>query len=324
MKNELWRGDFHQSTAPFFLYIFYFLVYCPRMEFLHRFTKRQIAWSVVAVLFLVSVGIWAEVWAQTPQGALTFAVLNVGQGDSLYIEGPTGEQVLIDSGPDDSVLTELPKVMPLWSRSLSAVIETHPDADHISGFIDLLKRYQVGAFIEPGIQKDTTTAEALEQEIADKKIPRVVARRGMWLDLGGGAHLDILFPDYDVSHINQSKDNDGGIVAHLVYGNTSVLLEADVSSIVEDHLLMISTSTDLESTILKVGHHGSKTSSDDAFVAEVAPQIAVISDGKNNTYGFPAQQTLDTLASHNIEVLRTDQEGTMMFTSNGQTFTRVR
>ncbi|HEY5383584.1 MAG TPA: MBL fold metallo-hydrolase [Candidatus Paceibacterota bacterium] len=294
------------------------------MEFVKKLTKRQVEWGIIAALFLAGVGIWADVRAQTPPGVLTFAVLNVGQGDSLYIEGPTGEQVLIDGGPDDSVLTELPKVMPLWSRSLDAVIETHPDADHISGFIDLLKRYRVGAFIEPGIQKDTTTAEELEQEITQEKIPRVVARRDMWLDLGGGATLNILFPDYDVSHINQSKDNDGGIVARVVYGDTSVLLSADVSSAVEEHLLQISDPADLESTILKVGHHGSKTSSSDAFVAEVAPHIAVISDGKNNTYGFPASQTLDTLARHTIEVLRTDQDGTLVFTSNRQMFIRVR
>lgn len=290
-----------------------------------QFLKQNTALALVAALVIFCACVWTLVYAQTPRGVLTFAVLNVGQGDSLYIEGPTGVQLVVDGGPDDSLLRELPKVMPLFDRSLDAVIETHPDADHISGFADLLKRYEVGAFIEPGIQKDTVVAQNLEREIADKKIPRVIARRGMWLDLGGlpgqgRAQLQILFPDYDVSHINQKADNDGGIVAHLVYGATSVLLMADVSSVVEDHLMTIGTSTDLASTILKVGHHGSRFSTEDSFVSEVAPQIALISVGAHNTYGHPTPQTLNTLAAHNVEVLRTDKNGTVTCTSNGAAF----
>ena len=151
----------------------------------------------------------------------------------------------------------------------------------------------------------------------------------MWLDLGGlpgqgRARLEILFPDFDVSHIDQKADNDGGIVAHLVYGKTSVLLTADTSTVVEDHLMQISPASDLKSDILKVGHHGSRFSSEDAYVTEVDPSIAIISVGAHNTYGHPTKQTLDTLASHNIEVHRTDQEGTLVFTSDGQMFTRVK
>lgn len=286
-----------------------------------EFLKQNAALSLVGTLSIFCVCVWTLVYGQTPSDVLTFAVLNIGQGDSLYIEGPTGIQIVVDGGPDDALLRELPKVMPQFDRSLDAVIETHPDADHISGFIDLLKRYQVGAFIEPGIEKDTITAQTLEKEIKDNHIPRVIARRGMWLDLGGGAQLKILFPDYDVSHINQKADNDGGIVAHLVYGKTSVLLTADISSVVEDHLLAISTSTDLESTILKVAHHGSRFSSEDSFVSEVAPQIAVISVGAHNTYGHPTERVLEMLAAHNIQTLRTDLYGTIVCTSDSAQFT---
>ncbi|MDO8548303.1 MAG: MBL fold metallo-hydrolase [bacterium] len=286
-----------------------------------KFLKENFGVALLGALVIFCVTVWSAVYAQTPRGVLTFAVLNVGQGDSLYIEGPTGIEVVVDGGPDNSLLRELPKIMPLFDRSLDAVIETHPDADHIAGFIDLLKRYQVDNFIEPGIEKDTITAKNLEQEITEQKVPRVIARRGMWLNLGGGARLEILFPDFDVSHIDQKKDNDGGIVAHLVYGKTSVLLMADTSNIVEEHLMQISTSSDLKSTILKVGHHGSRFSSEDSFVSEVAPQIAVISVGAKNSYGHPTKQVLNTLASHNIETLRTDQKGTVVCTSNAIQFT---
>jgi competence protein ComEC len=285
---------------------------------------RYRSYLLVFVLVLACCAVWVGVASATPSGKLKVAVMDVGQGDSIYVESPTGVEVLVDSGPDDTVLQDLPAVMPFFDRSLDAVVETHPDADHIAGFVDLLKRYSVGDFIEPGITKDTITAKTLEKEIDQEKIPRVIARRGMWLDLGGGARLNVLFPDYDVTHINQDADNDGGIVAHLVYGNTSVLLMADVSNVVENHLMQVASTSELQSTILKVGHHGSKTSTGDAFVAEVSPSVAVISDGRHNKYGFPKQETLDTLAKHNVQTLRTDQEGTIEFESDGNSFTRVK
>lgn len=286
------------------------------------FLKRYGVFLFVGVLAAFCALVWTLALTLPPRGVLTFAVLNVGQGDSLYIQGPTGIEVVVDGGPDNSLLQELPKVMAPFDRSLDAVIETHPDADHVAGFIDLLKRYHVGAFIEPGIQKDTQTAAALEQEIADEKIPRYIARRGMVLDLGGGAELDILFPDRDVSHINQNRDNDGGIVAHLVYGKTSVLLTADTSTVVEEHLLQIDPQS-LHSDILKVAHHGSKYSSEEAYVTAVAPRVALISVGAYNTYGHPTKETLDTLARYNVQIFRTDKDGTLIFHSDGTTFVRV-
>jgi len=284
---------------------------------------HRLLWSFAVALAFVTLGIWASVYAESHahHGTLMFAMLNIGQGDSLFIESPTGEQVLVDGGPDSSVLMRLPTVMPLLDRSLDAVIETHPDADHIAGLNDVLTHYQVGAFIEPGITKDNATNDKLEAEIKAEQAPRYVARSGMWLDLGGGAHLDILYPDWDVTHMDLKKDNDGGIVARLVYGDTSVLLMADVSTAVEDHLMQIASSSMLRSTILKVGHHGSHYSSDPAFVAEVAPQVALISVGAHNTYGHPAPQTLSTLQSLGIPVLRTDQIGTIVCTSDSKTFT---
>ncbi len=286
-----------------------------------EFLRKHIGIAIVGALVIACVTIWSAALAQQPKGVLTFAVLDIGQGDSLYIEGPTGVEVVVDGGPDDSLLRQLPNVMPQFDRSLDAVIETHPDADHITGFIDLLKRYEVDNFIEPGIVKDTITAKTLEKEIADLHVSRIIARRGMWLDLGGGARLEILFPDFDPTHMDQKKDNDGGIVAHLVYGKTSVLLTADTDFAVEDHLMAISTSTDLKSDILKVGHHGSKTSTSDKFVEEVNPKIAVISVAAKNSYGHPTQRVLDTLSNHHIETLRTDQKGTIVCTSDALQFT---
>ena len=295
------------------------------MEFLRPYL-RYVPYVLFGGLFAFAVGVWMVVLAETPSGHVKVAMLNVGMGDSIYIESPTGEQVLIDSGPDDSVLRELPKVMPLFDHSLDAVVETHPDSDHISGFVDLLKRYQVGAFIEPGIIKDSKTAQTLESEILSEHIPRYIAHRGEVIDLGGGAVLQILYPDHDVSHINQNIDNDGGVVTRLVYGSTSVLLMADVSQGVERQIIADSaSSTDtLKSSILKVGHHGSKTSTGKALLDLVRPQVALISAGAHNMYHLPTQDTLDRLDAVGAEVLRTDQVGTIEFESDGTHFWRVK
>jgi competence protein ComEC len=287
------------------------------------FIKKYRSLAVLCLLAVICVAIWAAVYAAQGRhsGVLTFAVLDIGQGDGLFIEGPTGIQVLVDAGPNTgAVLSQLPKVMAFGDRTLDAVIETHPDADHMGGFVDVLERYKVGAFITPGIIKHNTTTDALDREVDDQHIPIYIARRGMVVDLGGGAELDVLYPDQDVTNFGE-KTNDGAVVAHLVYGSTSAMLTADAPFSTEAHLIQISTSTDLASDLLKVGHHGSKTSTSDAFIAAVHPQTALISVGADNTYGHPTQETLSRLASAGVPVIRTDQKGTVTCRSDGAKFT---
>lgn len=294
-------------------------MYNSRVDFL----KRHTTLAVLCVLAAVCIAIWVAVYSaeHARTGVLTFAVLDIGQGDGLFIEGPTGIQVLVDAGPNTgAILRELPKVMAFGDRTIDAVIETHPDADHMGGFIDVLERYKVGAFITPGIIKHNTVTDRLDSEVSAQHIPVYIARRGMVVDLGGGVELDVLYPDLDVSGFGE-RTNDGAIVAHLVYGNTSVMLTADAPFSTEQHLIQISTSTDLLSDLLKVGHHGSKTSTSDAFIAAVHPQLALISVGAHNTYGHPTQETLGRLASASVPVLRTDQHGIIVCTSNAIVFT---
>jgi beta-lactamase superfamily II metal-dependent hydrolase len=128
--------------------------------------------------------------------------------------------------------------------------------------------------------------------------------------------LEVLYPDRDVSRLNQNIANEGCVVARLVYGEVSMLLTCDMSAEMEGRVLELEGG-ELESDILKVAHHGSKYSSTDAFVAAVAPAFAAISVGARNTYGHPGESTLDTLAAHGAKVLRTDQEGTIVFKSDG-------
>jgi competence protein ComEC len=149
----------------------------------------------------------------------------------------------------------------------------------------------------------------------NQNIPDILVERGMKLDLGGGVMIDILFPDRDVS---EWATNDGGVVARLSYGKTSVMLTGDIGAKTEKIILSENSEAQLTSTILKVGHHGSHTSSSSSFVKIISPEYSLISDGKNNSYGHPHRETLDTLTKFGSKILRTDLLGTIIMKSDGQ------
>ncbi|MEK7558355.1 MAG: MBL fold metallo-hydrolase, partial [Patescibacteria group bacterium] len=186
---------------------------------------KNIKRYVLGILFLTAGFVWYVVFIETTRDKLTIAFLNIGQGDSIFIEAPNGNQILIDGGPGASVLRELGKIMPFYDRSINVVLATHPDKDHIGGLVDVLDRFAVFYFVEPGVLGTTGIFSALENSVADHNIKKIIARRGGSIDLGNGAVLDILFPDHDVSRVKNT--NDGSIVARLSYGETSVMLTGD-------------------------------------------------------------------------------------------------
>ncbi len=278
-------------------------------------TSRGLYHIVLAAgLCLLSVYLFSLDWRDSHRG-LTLAMLNIGQGDAFFIESPTGTQVLLDAGPPRRILGQMAKVMPAFDRTLDAVIITHPDADHISGFMDILANYKVGQIFDPGVADDTELYQSIKKEAENKKIPTILARRGMRLELGGGAIIDILFPDRDV---RDWETNAGCIVARLLYGDTSVLLTGDAPIDTERIILSETPPVFLQSTVLKVGHHGSKNSSSAEFVNAVSPKYAMISVGKDNKYGHPAQRVLDVLAEAGAKIFRTDFLGTVIMKSNGR------
>ncbi len=242
--------------------------------------------------------------------------MDVGQGDSIFIEAPNGNTIIVDGGPSRAILSELGKLLPFYHRSIDMLIVTNPDKDHFSGFIDVLKNYKVGEVIESGTYSDTAIYKELEKTIFDKKIPKKIAYRGMKiiLDEEYKIYLYILFPDRDVS---QWSSNDGSIVAKLVYGNISYLLMGDATKKTENIVMNNESPNILKSDILKIGHHGSKTSSGYDFVKAVSPFYAIISAGFHNRYGHPNKETLDTLSKLNIPALITFKLGTIVTESDG-------
>jgi competence protein ComEC len=273
---------------------------------------------ILGCLVISSVFIWHAVYRESVNDTLTIAFMNVGQGDAIFIESPTKNRIIIDGGPNAAIVGEVGKLVPWYSRWIDLLLVTHPDADHFAGFIDLLKRYQTGAVIESAVESDSKVYKQFNTITDVSGATRTFAMRGMIIDIGGGAYLDILFPDRDVSKMDT---NDASIVAKLVYGSTTVMLTGDSPSKIEKQLI-VSDGKNLQSTILKVGHHGSKTSTSEEFVEQVNPEYAIISAGKNNRYGHPTQEVLDVLTKADIEILQTAQLGTIIFESDGKEFIR--
>ena len=284
-----------------------------------RRSVKITGYAILALLFF-AMCIWYAVIQESRDGLLTVSFLNIGQGDSIFIDAPSGRQVLIDGGPSGIVLRELSKVIPWYDRTIDVVIPTHPDADHIGGLIDVLPRYKIEMIVHSDMEGDTATAKALAEGIAREGARQVIARRGQLIDLGGGAYLEILFPDRSVKNV---ETNTGCVVTRLVYGKTSFMLSCDAPKEIENYLVRLD-GADLHSDVLKAGHHGSKNSSSELFVGFVNPTYGVFSRGCNNKYGHPAPEIVALFERFGIPTGDTCKDGTITFVSDGNTVTLQR
>lgn len=249
---------------------------------------------------------------------LTVSFLDVGQGDSIFIDAPSGRQVLIDGGPGSGVLRELARAMPWYDRSIDVVVATHPDADHIEGLIEVLARYDIGMIVSTSALGETAFSQILARRSLEEGAVLVSAQRGERIDLGGGAQLEILFPDRPVPGL---ETNVGCVVTRLTYGATSFMLPCDAPDEIEEYMIRLDGER-LRSQVLKAAHHGSKTSSSAVFVGAVAPEYAVFSRGCDNSYGHPSPETVATFERFGVPMLDTCKEGTITFISDGQSVSR--
>ncbi len=274
------------------------------------YIKQNLKLLILGVFVLGNIFIWYVVFAEDRHDLLTVAVMDIGQGDSIFIDAPSGNQLLIDGGPNGKVLRALSGVMPFYDRSIDLLALSHPHADHVAGLVDVMRRYDVSAIVSSGTQHNTPEYESFQK----LNIKNYILIRGQRINLGRGVILDVLLPDRDVTNV---KPHDGMLVMKLTYGQTCVMLTGDMEDNLENYLLYLSGES-LKCDVLKVGHHGSKTSTSQEFVGAVSPKFAVISSGAGNRYGHPHQETLDTLTKFNVETLRTDIVGTVIFKSDGQ------
>lgn len=276
----------------------------------------------IAALLLCTLCVWWAVIREERQGILTVSFLDIGQGDAIFIDAPSGRQVLIDGGPNRHVLRELSRVLPWYDRSIDVVIATHPDADHINGLVDVLARYRVSLIVVSSVADEEGADAAALKDAAAKESEEgarlLTAERGKIIDLGGGAYIEILFPDRNVAEV---ETNLGSVVARLVYGETAFLFTGDSPQSVEKYLVKLDGDM-LESSVLKVGHHGSRTSSNELFVGFVAPEYAVYNRGCGNRYGHPHDEVREVFSRFEIPTFDTCTEGTITFVSDGTSVRR--
>lgn len=274
---------------------------------------RKFKYYLLIALAVFVIFVWYAVYSEG-KDILTVAFLNVGQGDAIFIEAPGGNQVLIDGGKGDRVLSELSRVMPFYDRSVDLIVATHPDADHIGGLPEVLESFKVAAVMESGNLSDTAFYKEFAKETKMEKAGEIIAKGGQRISLGGGAYLDVLFP---IGNTAGMESNTASVVFKLVYGNTSFLLTGDSPVAVEEYLAS-RYGEGLDVDVLKVGHHGSRTSSSEIFVGYASPQYAIISAGKDNSYGHPHQETLDVLDKFGANIMATYDLGTIIFKSDGE------
>ncbi len=256
-------------------------------------------------------------WRVMPDGQTHVYILDVGQGDSIFIRGPTGRQVLIDGGPDLSALEGIGTRMSAFDRSIDLLVLSHPHLDHVASFPEILRRYDVKAVLLTGVAYEMGTYQEFFAILKEKQIPLIIADPHNDIAIDRGLLLDVLWPKPEF--FGQAFDgdmNDNSVVMKVIYGEDSMLLAGDMEEVEEGELL--GSGTDVSADILKVGHHGSRSSTSTGFLLAVDPDLAVISAGKDNDFGHPHAVTLQRLKHFGIPVRVTAQEGTIEMEMDGE------
>lgn len=253
-----------------------------------------------------------------PDGRLHLAALDIGQGDAILVTAPSGGRMLIDGGPDpDLTLRRLGEVMPFWERRIDVVLLTHPHEDHVAGLIEVLRRFEVRRILEPGRAYDNPSyARFMALATFEPGAVTSQARAGQTLWLDASTSLNVLYPGVTdaVAPLLEDDINNGSIVLALRCGGFSALLTGDAEAPVES-LLIERGLPRVE--VLKVGHHGSESSSSRPFLAATHPRIGLISAGIDNEYDHPRPATLDALSAAGVSVFRTDTDGTIDIATDG-------
>jgi len=288
--------------------------------------KNQL--KILIGLLAVALIIWFLVFNQRPGRILETDFLDVGQGDAILIKTPKGQTVLIDGGPDNKVLEKLGKYLQPLQKRIDLIILTHPHADHVSGLVEVLRRYSVGLVILNGVYLKTDNYNQFLKAIEDNKVKVLIAEAGEAIHFDKDLEFDILSPNKNPAGLVFNKNsesfgtvgndvNDTSIVGKLIFNDFSIMFMGDATSKIENQLLAYGNS--LKSDILKVGHHGSKYSSFTNFLKTVAPKAGIIEVGAKNFYGHPSLAALSRLGMFDINIFRTGQNGDIRVLSNGFT-----
>lgn len=281
-----------------------------------QITRKKVAYFAV-ILFFLNIFAWQNVFYLAGANDLKVYFLDVGQGDSAFIETPQSHQILIDGGPDSTIIEKLQNIMPSQDKTIDLVILTHPEKDHMQGLIEVLQRYKIEYILWTGVLRQTPEyqkwIEVLNKEKAEgAKIIIAFSQKSI---KAGTTSIDILYPFENLSGKELKDSNDSSVVFRLIFGKSEFLFTGDISSKAEESLL--DSKAGLQADVLKIPHHGSKYSTSDNFLETVNPAVSVISAGKENSYGHPTPEVLQKLEKFGIKVLRTDTDGDIEIVSDG-------
>ncbi len=272
------------------------------MKILNQKSKKLIIASLMGGYICVLYAIW-----QIPDSRFHIYFLDVGQGDAVFIKTPENHQILIDGGPDNFVIEEINKVMPFFDRSIDMVVLTHPDYDHVSGLVDVLKRVDVGSVLITGVESDNPVYFEFLKEAFDQEIDVFIAETGVDF-MFGDVFIDVIYPFANISGQKIENVNNSSIAMKVYHDGHKVLLTGDLEEEVEKKLIL--SGEDLSADVYKAGHHGSKSSSTFEFLQMVKPELVVIQSGEGNKYGHPHAEVLKNFYRAGVEVvLRNDELG---------------
>lgn len=278
--------------------------------------KKKIISSIIGIIVVLLAGYFGIDLTQDSKvpkdSQLMISYMDVGQGDAAYIK-VNGNDILIDAGPRSNSKELLEQLKAKNIDNFELVIATHPHEDHIGGMVDVFKEYEVKAFYSPKITHTTKTYENLVKAVKNEGLKTKELKSGMVIDLGEGAKFDVFTPQKS----EYEELNDYSPIMKLSFGDTSYLFTGDAEKLAEEEALA-KYKTSLDSDVIKFGHHGSSSSSSDAFIEAVSPKYGIISCAKDNKYGHPHRETLDIIKKYNIKTFRTDTDGEIILTSDGK------
>lgn len=254
-------------------------------------------------------------------GELQVHVLDVGQGDSILIISPEGKAALVDAGVPGSGRKILDAMNRYGAKALDLFVATHAHADHIGAADEVMRAVPTRIVLDSGVPNATKNYEDFLKAVKASRARLVTAEPGQTFDLGGGAIMTVLAPikpffTKEQLRAGGNEPNANSVVTRLDYGDFSILLTGDAEAQTEAR--MINAGLQLAANVLKVGHHGSRYATSDQFIARVGARDAIISDGADNRYGHPSQETLDRLRAARINVYRTDLQGEISIVSRGK------
>lgn len=279
--------------------------------------RDNISFIILGILSFLNFLAWIGVFDLSQPRFLEVNFFDVGQGDAIFIETPQSHQILIDGGPDSTILRRLAEEMPFWDRTLDLVVLTHPERDHLAGILAVLKSYKIENIFWTGVVRETSEYQEWENLIKKERAKIFIAQAGQRIKMGK-TNFAILFPFEKLEGKEMEDSNNSSIVMRLVFGKNSFLFTGDIYQSGEKEI--IERKIFLDSDVLKVSHHGSKTSSSEDFLKGVSPEFAIISLSKDNKYGHPHSEVLERLEKFAIKTLRTDKDGNIKIISDGLNF----